>query len=420
MIIAPLRAAANVKFEEGCVGRWPTNDRLRVLIATQYYLPHRTGFTLHLQRVAEALAARGHGVTVVCARHDARTPRDEQVINGVRVIRLWAPLHISRGMIMPAYPLAAARLMRIHDVVSLHTPTLETALYAAYARWWRKGLVITHHGDLVLPAGRFNRFVETGVFQLYRLAAARAHRILAYSQDYADHSTYLRPYRDKTAIVYPPTCIPPPAVEAAARLREDLLAGTPPTARVVGFAGRFVEEKRPDVLIRALPLIQARYPGTRVVFAGQYDIRYEDFYRHNEQLIAQQREHLVFLGMLESEQALANFYAACDVLALPSDSECFALVQVEAMRCGTPVVATDIPGGRVPIRETGMGELVPPGDPQALACAILRVIEARAEYARPLAAIDAVFNFDATVDRYEQYLCAAAAAAVGGGTAWLR
>jgi glycosyltransferase involved in cell wall biosynthesis len=397
----------------------PTNDALRILIATQYYLPHRTGFTLHIQRIAEALAARGHAVTVVAARHDTRTPRDEQVINGVRVIRLWAPLRVSRGMIMPMYPLAAARLMRSHDVVSLHTPTLETALYAEYARWWRKGLLITHHGDLVLPAGRFNQFIETSIFQLYRLAAARAYRIFAYSRDYADHSTYLKPYRDKTVVVYPPTSIPPPDKAAAARLRQQLLAGAPPTARVVGFAGRFVEEKRPDLLIRALPLIQQCYPGAKIVFAGQYNIHYEDYFVRSAQLIEQHRAHLDFLGVLESEQELANFYAACDVLALPSDSECFALVQVEAMRCGTPVVATNIPGGRVPVLETGMGELVPPGDPQALACGILRVLDARAAYVKPGAVIDAVFNLDATVDCYEQYLGAAAAAARSGERTWM-
>ena len=166
-------------------------------------------------------------------------------------------------------------------------------------------------------------------------------------------------------------------------------------------------------------MIQQCYPGAKIVFAGQYNIHYEDFFGRSAHLIEQHRAHLVFLGVLESEQELANFYAACDVLALPSDSECFALVQVEAMRCGTPVVATDIPGGRVPILETGMGELVPPGDPQALACGILRVLDAPRAYVKPGAIIDAVFNFDATVDCYEEYLGAAAAAARSGERTWM-
>src|SRR5690349_3556370 len=125
---------------------------LKILMALQYYVPHRTGLTLHVQRVAEALAARGHDVTVLTARYELGLPRDELVINGVRVIRLWAPIRVSRGMLMPAYPYAALRLVQMNDVVSLHTPMLETAVFAGYTKLLRKGLIITHHGDLILPS----------------------------------------------------------------------------------------------------------------------------------------------------------------------------------------------------------------------------------------------------------------------------
>lgn len=391
-----------------------TGEPLKILIALQYYVPHRTGLTLHVQRVAEALAARGHQVTVLTARYDLSLPRDEQVINGVRVIRLWAPIRVTRGMIMPAYPWAAFRLVQMHDVVSIHTPMLETAIYALYTRLLGRGLVITHHGDLILPAGAFNRFVEWFTFQLYKMAGRAAHRIIAYSYDYADHSYYIAPFREKTSAVYPPIVIPAPDPRHVEELRARWLAGANGDARLIGYAGRFVEEKRPDVLIRALPVIHEKYPGTRIVFAGEYDIKYEDFYRRNLPLIERYREHLIFLGLLTGAQELANFYAACDVLALPSDTECFALVQVEAMRCGTPVVATDIPGAREVVKVTGMGEIVPPRDPEAMGRAIVRVLDNRAAYVRPLEEIDAAFNFEETVDRYERHLRAAAEAARRG------
>ncbi len=388
-----------------------TNQPLKILMPLQYYLPHRTGYTLHVQRIAEALAARGHQVTVLTARYDLSLPRDEQVINGVRVIRLWAPIRISRGMIMPAYPWAAFRLVQMHDVVSLNTPTLETAIFAAYTRLMRKGLVITHHGDLILPDGALNRFIEWATFQLYKAAGHAAFRIIAYSDDYADHSYYLAPFRAKTTSIYPPIAIPAPNPQRVEELRAEWLAGLNGNARLIGYAGRFVEEKRPDVLIRALPVIHQQYPGTRIVFAGQYDIRYEHFYERSLPLIEQNREHLIFLGLIAEPQELANFYAACDALALPSDTECFALVQVEAMRCGTPVIATDIPGAREPVRVTGMGVLVPRGDPQAFGEGVVRVLDNRAAYVKPLAQIDATFNFEETINHYERLLRAAAQAA---------
>jgi glycosyltransferase involved in cell wall biosynthesis len=385
-----------------------TERPLKILMALQYYVPHRTGLTLHVQRVAEALASRGHEVTVLTARYELGLPRDELVINGVRVIRLWAPIRISRGMLMPAYPYAALRLVQLNDVVSLHTPMLETAVFAMYSKLLHKGLIITHHGDLVLPSGLLNRFIEFVTFNFYKMAGWAAHRLLAYSNDYADHSYYIAPFRDKTSAVYPPIQIPEPNPQRVEDLRAEWLSGLNGNARVLGYAGRFVEEKRPDVLIRALPIIHEKYPGTKIVFAGQYDIKYEDFYERNQALIEQFSEHLIFLGLLTDDQEVANFYAACDVLALPSDTECFALVQVEAMRSGTPVVATNIPGAREVVKVTGMGEIVPPGDPQAFGEALVRVLSDRSNYVKPLAEIDAKFNFEETVNRYERHLYNAA------------
>jgi glycosyltransferase involved in cell wall biosynthesis len=76
-------------------------------------------------------------------------------------------------------------------------------------------------------------------------------------------------------------------------------------------------------------------------------------------------------------------------------------VQVESMLCGTPVVATDLPGVREAVRRTGMGLIVPPHDPLALADALIRVIRERAQFQRPRAEIAAAFNLDAALEQYE-------------------
>ncbi len=373
---------------------------LRVLIALQYYLPHRTGYSLYVQRVAEALVAHGHEVTVLTARHRKDLPRDE-TINGVRLVRLWSPIRVSRGMVMPAYPWAMWGLLRQHDVVWLHLPMLETALTAILARITGRGLIATMHGDLVLPEGRFNRFIERFVFRLYAFMAKRAHRIIGYSHDYADHSYYLKPFRDKVSIIYPPIQIPAPQPERVAELRAEWQRSDGP---ILGYAGRFVLEKRPDLLIRSLEKINEKYPDARVVFAGEYDIQYEDTWEEQQPLVEQFKDQLVFLGLLHDPQALANFYAACDVLVQPSDTECFGLVQVEAMLCGTPVLMTDTPGGRVPVQETGMGKIVPRGDWKAIGQAVIDILDDPQQYHRPQTEIEATFNFEETVRRYEKHL----------------
>ncbi len=375
-------------------------DRLKILIALLYYVPHRTGYTIHVQRVAEELVRRGHEVTVLTARYRLDLPRDETVVNGVRVIRLWAPVRLSRGMLMPAYPWAAYRLIRQHDVLWLNIPMLETALLAFFAERLGKRVVATHHGDLILPRSPFNGLITWAMYRLYAYMADRASRLIAYSQDYADASYYLMPYRDKVTPIYPPITVPEPDQKAAALLRSQW---SPEGGPIIGYAGRFVEEKRPDLLIRSLEVINQRYPNARIVFAGEYDIKYESFWKRCQPLIQQYQDQLIFLGLLTSMEEMANFYAACDVFVLPSGTECFGLVQAEAMLCGAPVIMTDIPGARVVVRETGMGQIVPPGDADAIGRAVLEVLNDRGRFVRPRAEIERIFSFQETVDRYEQH-----------------
>jgi glycosyltransferase involved in cell wall biosynthesis len=386
------------------------DGKLKILICLLYYLPHRTGLTLYVQQLAERLAARGHQVTVLCARHSPETPLGESMENGVRVCRLWPlPVAISRGMVMPGYPKALLRLVREHDVVSLHTPMLETALISLAARLAGRRIVVTHHGDLVLPAGPFNRLITAVMFGLYRVMAKSAPAFVSHTMDYARHSRYLRPYIDKVAVIPPFVDVPKPDPE---RVRELRRAWSPDGGPIIGFAGRFVEEKRPDLLIRSLKVVNGAFPGARIVFAGQHQIPYESYWPRHRPLVERYQDQLVFLGIVPSPRDMADFYAACDLLALPSATECFALVQVEAMLCGTPVVMTDTPGGRVPVQLTGMGKIVPRNDWRALGEGIVEVLSDRERFVRPAEEIEGHFSVEEAVSRYEELFALHAVRAV--------
>ncbi|MEL6151623.1 MAG: glycosyltransferase, partial [Chloroflexota bacterium] len=167
-------------------------EKLKILFYLLYYLPHRTGVPIYIQRLSEELVRRGHEVTVVAAQHQPHLPRHE-VINGVTVRRIWAPpIPISRGMIMPNFPFVMYKLMHEHDIVQVSTPVLETGLIRLLAMMTGKKVIVTHHGDLILPEGLTNRFIQNTMFGLYKflVGGPQVPRLVLYSQDYADNSYY--------------------------------------------------------------------------------------------------------------------------------------------------------------------------------------------------------------------------------------
>jgi glycosyltransferase involved in cell wall biosynthesis len=373
---------------------------MKVLIAVTYYRPHVSGLTIYAERLARSLVARGHQVTVLAAQYDPKLPRREK-LHGVDVIRVPVALRVSKGVIMPTIGWLATRLVPQHDVVSLHLPQLDATGIGVRGRLWNKPVVITYHSDLILPPSLINWLAQTVSDLGNDLAAHLADVILAYTDDFARHSRYLSKYLDKVQVIPPPVEMPIPTPEALQAFREQYhLDGSGP---IIGIASRLAAEKGVEYLLEALPRIQARCPGVRLLHAGPKEAIGEAAYlRRLEALIKPLGERYTYVGTLNAEQ-MAVFFTCCDVHALPSinNTETFGLVQIEAALCGTPTVASELPGVRVPTQLTGMGRTVPPRDPAALAEAILDVLEHREQYVRPRAPIAEMFSPAKTAERYE-------------------
>jgi glycosyltransferase involved in cell wall biosynthesis len=265
---------------------------------------------------------------------------------------------------------------------------------------------MTHQGDLVMPAGLANQVVQRVGDLALDVTARLASCITTNSPDYARHSAFLRRHADNVLAIYPPLEIEEPDRAATEAWRRELgVAGKP----VVGFAGRFVEEKGFDYLLRAVPDLTAAVPDVHLLFAGEQNVVYESFYERCRPLVDAAADRLVSVGLIRDRQRLANFYAMCDVFALPSRTDCFPSVQVEAMLSGTPVVATDIPGAREAVALTGMGRLVKPRDASALAAGLVEVLDGRDRLTRSRSEIQAIFDPEQSIDRYERVFAELAA-----------
>ncbi len=377
---------------------------MRILTVLTYYRPHTSGLTIYVERLSKALVGRGHQVTVLTAQYDKSLPREE-ICEGVRVVRVPVLFRVSKGVIMPAFGFLAWKLALTHDAIHLHLPQFDAAGVALRGRLLRKPAVITYHCDLELPRGLFNRLVNTVVHWMNHLAGLFTHRIGAYTQDFASHSPYLMRFAEKVRVILPPVELPTANLEDVTAFQVE---HNPYNRRpVIGMATRFASEKGVEILLDALPKVLEQHPEARVLYAGQYeDVMGEEAYFARLAPVIeafQSSGQWEFLGVLKPAQ-MSAFYRNLDVLVVPSlnSTETFGLVQIEAMMNGVPSVASNLPGVRQPPAITGMGLVVPIGDADALAGALLDIFAHPENYQGDPDEVARTFDPQATAAAYEQ------------------
>ncbi len=168
---------------------------------------------------------------------------------------------------------------------------------------------------------------------------------------------------------------PIPAGQARQRV------GLDPTCHSILFVGRIEPLKGIDTLLRAIAQIACKTPelvcGLCVPIIGGDPHSPQD----NEEMFRLQllREELgigevvAFLGA-QAQDTLQYYYAAAEVVVMPSDYESFGMVALEAMACGTPVIASDVGGLAHLVQHGKTGYRVPARDPAALAAKITRLL----------------------------------------------
>ncbi len=196
----------------------------------------------------------------------------------------------------------------------------------------------------------------------------RADLILADSAAVAARLVELDPQLDPVVVGLGVDLDPPP-VRAPWGDRD----GDGGNAPVIGFVGRLEPRKGVHDLLAAVPALRGAIPGARFVLVG--DDPYVSAPEYTAGLLAEAaRLGVQHWGWRDGAPGLMRHM---DVLVLPSHSEPFGTVLAEAMAVGTPVVATAV-DGLVEVIEDGVsGRLVPPGDPPALAGAVLAVLDRR-------------------------------------------
>lgn len=233
-------------------------------------------------------------------------------------------------------------------------------------------VVVSVHNTLSQQIGRVrgaHRVKLLAIRSAMRRLYPRAHGVVVVSEGAADDlAQQLHMPRTDLSVIYNPVITP----DFAARMNEPAPDFWPDCDEpIILYAGRLTPEKRPDLLLEAFAQVLRQQP-VRLVIAG---IGPEQQYIETNVKSCGWKERVVLCGFVPNVLPLM---LKADVLVLPSDHEGLPNVLIEALACGTQVVATDCPSGPREILEDGQwGCLVPTNDATALGNALLDVIEGR-------------------------------------------
>ena len=264
--------------------------------------------------------------------------------------------------------LRLARLVRREDAALVHSNSLYT-LYGAWAALLARRPHVWHVREI--PDGpRALRSILASVAQ------RQADRVVPMTHAVAD--LFGPPGRRPRTVVPIPDGIDlaqfHPSLSGA-RIRAEL--GIASTAPVVGFVARLDPWKGAEVFVRAAAEIARERPDAHFLICGGELPGYESYAAGVRELASSLgldgRIH--FAGWRYRLADIPEVMAALDVLLhTPVRPEPFGLVLVEAMATGRPVVASDAGGIGEVVLDGVTGELVPPGDSQAAAGAVLRIL----------------------------------------------
>ena len=308
---------------------------------------------------ARELAQRGHEVHIYTAAYQGAPALE--VREGFTIHRLPALFRFGNAPFLPGL-----LSIRDFDIIHLHHPFIFGAeLIWLVSRMRRIPYVLTHHNDLIGDGMR--RYLFDGYSAVStRIIFDGADKFAVVSKDHAAHCRLAPLFRKRWGdVVEVPNGVDVelfhPGVDGSVVRQQYNIPEDSAVILFVGALDRAHHFKAVDYLIKTFTLI----PNKRILLliVGDGDLR-----QQFKQLAALSgvADRVIFTGTVPNEE-LPPYYAAADIFVLPSfPPESFGIVLIEAMACGMPVIAHDIPGVRSVVTDGEDGFLVQPGSSDAL------------------------------------------------------
>jgi glycosyltransferase involved in cell wall biosynthesis len=381
---------------------------LRIAHVTATFPPYRGGTGNVCYHNARELARRGHEVHAFTAAHSGAAAREYD--DGVFVHRLQPLVQIGNAPVLPGLLSA----LRGFDIIHLHYPfILGAEMVRLAALLYRAPLVISFHNDLIGDG------VRARVFACYQALSARmavrgAASLCAVSLDHFRSSRLRRALAEgQPPVVALPNGVDtehfcPSGTTGQVRARY----GIPAEARLALFVAALDRAHHFKGFDRLLKAFQRLPADIWLLVAGDGDLRQAYETQARELGIA---SRIVFAGAVDHGDA-PSFFREADATVLPSSPpESFGLVLIESLACGTPVIASDIPGVRTVVSHGMDGLLSEHGSVTSLTSALETLLTAPAARRREMglsgrAKVVERYHWERIGERleaiYRQVLCA--------------
>lgn len=339
---------------------------MRILQLGKFF-PIEGGVEKVMFDLLDGLSNKGISCDMLCANANVRKKlRVIQISNISKLICTKTWLKKFATMVSPQMIFVLRNICKDYDIIHIHHPDPMAAFALLLSGY--KGKVVLHwHSDILKQ-----RLLLKFFMPLQNWLIKRADMIVGTTPVYVAQSPHLRKVQKKCT--YLPIGIEPITYDENKVLS---LKNKYEGKKIIFSLGRLVSYKGYKYLIDAAKYLPENY----VVLIGgsgplknalQEQIWHDDL-----------RGKVILLGRISDEE-LPSYYGACDMYCLPSimKTEAFAIVQVEAMSCGKPIVATKIPESGVSwVNADGESGLnVPIKDSKALANAIERILNNRNLY----------------------------------------
>ncbi len=358
------------------------------------------GMNVYVRELSRELAARGHEVDIFTRSQDPAVPHEVPGLEiGARVCHV------------PAGPEAPYNKHRLYDYLPEFTRGVQEIMEKDHARY---DVYHAHYWLSGWVARELQKFQPAPIVQMFHTLGAMKNQVAIGKSDReldrrlvverelmhdADRIVAATP-RDRQQMMnlYGATgeniTIIPPGVDTRLfhPIEVDDRKAYFKDDHTVLFVGRIDPVKGIDTWFRAMALVVEENPSLRgricvCLIGGDADDEEPDEETARLQALKDELgigDLVTFLGK-RAQESLPYYYASADVVVMPSRYESFGMVALEAMACGTPVVASDVGGLSFVVRDGETGYLVPEGDARAMADCLgklLREPELRAKLGR--------------------------------------